>query len=138
MSKDLKDVILNDLETLSQMSVKEYTLFRGWDQIHNTQWSTQDLQRIWEIKNSIWKPKSPDDYLNLQPQIIQATNPNTTLKTWRLLRTFSHTAHWNQSPGRLIRYYVINKPDKKYLGIISLGSDFMLLGPRDNYIKWTG
>lgn len=134
--QQLKKLFEDDFNMLSQMSIKEYTLYRGWHQIHNKEWSRDEKQRMWEVKNSIWMPESPDDYLNIDPVVICADNKNY-LTTWSILRHFTHAAHWNSNPGRSIRFIVLDRITKTYIGIISLGSDFMSLTPRDNHIGWS-
>jgi len=133
---DLKKLFEQDFNMLSQMSIKEYTLYRGWHQIHNRKWTIKEKQNMWEVKQCIWKPTKPEDYLNIEPIIIPVNNKHKSL-VWNTLRYFTHSAHWNSNPGRNMRFIVMNKPDLTYLGIISLGSDFISLKPRDKYIGWS-
>lgn len=134
--KDIASLILENFDKLSKMSVPEYTLYRKWTEINEKEWTDKELQRIWEVKHSIWKPKKPEDFEKLDIDIILADKPDTNL-TWTILRTFISTMPWNQSVGRMLRFIVYDKKTSGYLGVISIGSDFISLSPRDNYIGWT-
>jgi len=132
---DIKKIIEDDFEKVKKLSVEEYTLYRKWEEV-NKEWSIKEFQRMHEIKNSIWIPESPEDYLELDPAVIPATDTNTNL-TWTLLRIFTSSMHWNPNPGRMMRFFVQDRKTKGYLGVISLGSDFISIGGRDSYIGWT-
>jgi hypothetical protein len=146
---EVKKLITDNLDFLSAMSVQEYTLYRKWYELHHAKWSDKDLRKIQQVKKNIWIPKSPEDYKNLNVKVIVADSPEKLL-TWRILRMFTSTAVWSSSPGRSIRCYVVHEemgkdpfgfgldqPTYKYLGTISLGSDFLTIGGRDAVIKWT-
>jgi len=133
---NIKKLFEENFNMLSSMNIKEYTLYRGWHQIHNREWSIAEKQKMWEVKQCIWKPSQPEDYLKIQPIIIPVITKDQSL-TWNTLRIFTHSAHWNANKGRIKRFIVMNKPDLTYIGIISLGSDFISLKPRDEYIGWS-
>jgi len=132
---NIKKLFEQDFNKLLKMTIKEYTLYRGWHQIHHKTWSTPEKQRMWEVKQSLWMPEQPEDYQNIHPIIIPVVTPDQNL-TWNILRIFTHSAHWNANKGRIKRFIVMNKSDLSYLGIISLGSDFISLKPRDEHIGW--
>lgn len=137
MTKDeMKKLLTDDLKKMSSMDVTEYTLYRKWESINGEKWAREDHQRNWELKQSLWMPTKPDDYLNLEPQVIPVEGEKNST-TWNILRTFVSSAHWNQSPGRFARFLVRDKKTMSYLGIISIGSDFISLGGRDKFISWT-
>lgn len=132
----IKETIEKDFEKNSKLSVEEYTLYRKWEEVNHRDWTTKQLQRMHEIEKSIWMPESPEDYLNLEPAVVQAEDQNTNL-TWTILRVFTSSMHWNPNPGRLMRFFAQDKKTKGYLGVISVGSDFISVGGRDEYIGWT-
>ena len=68
----VKKSLRENFEYLQKMTVPEYTLYRKWQEINERNWSIEEHQRIWEVKNSIWSPTHPDDYLKLEPDIIPA------------------------------------------------------------------
>lgn len=137
-NNELKQLIEDDLDKVSSMTVPEYTLYRKWQEIQEFVeiLSSKQRQRIFELKMSIWCPKDPDDYKDIDPVVVPANTAPEVL-TWTLLRIFTSSAHWSQNPGRHAKYFLMDRSTKDYLGIISLGSDFIAIGGRDKYIGWT-
>lgn len=138
-----KKLLEENFAYLQGLSVREYTLYRKWVDIQqrypveeNDFFDDDPYERLLSFKKDLWIPESVDDYLNLKPKMILSTDSASSL-TWNILRDFCHSAVWHQSPGRLLRYYVIDEVTGKYLGFISLGSDFIGVGGRDKYIGWT-
>jgi len=146
--EDVKKLLEENFAYLGGFSVKEYTLYRKWVDMQQKYPVSQTSQNdffdepcdsypiLKSIKSNIWVPGSPDDYLKLEPVMILASDKPTS-NTWNLLRDMCHSAVWHASPGRLLRYYVIDKPTGKFLGFISIGSDFIGVGGRDAHIGWT-
>ena len=79
---ELKELTIRDLTYVSQMDVKEYTLYQKWCEVHekyptvvNQTLFGEEVQLldpkqqiiVDSVKNNIWVPNSYDDYLNLQP-----------------------------------------------------------------------
>jgi hypothetical protein len=79
---ELKEKTISDLAYVSQMDVKEYTLYQKWCEVHekyptvvNQTLFGEEVQLldpkqqiiVDSVKNNIWVPTSHDDYLNLQP-----------------------------------------------------------------------
>lgn len=131
------------------MSVPEYTLYRNWCQLTRSDLSTKESELIDQVKSNIWIPKDLNDYKDLNIKVIWANTPETLL-IWRILRNFICTTHWNQNPGRNLRFYLVHEeegcdafgfgfsqPIHKYLGVMSLGSDFIAVGGRDKRIGWS-
>jgi len=131
----VKKQLRKNFEYLQQMSIPEYTLYRKWEEVNQKEWTVDERSRIWEIKNSIWSPNHPDDYLKLQPDVINVTSKSDS-QTWNLLRIFISTMPWKQNVGRIMRFIVYDKRTSMYLGVLSLASDFISLSPRDNYVGW--
>ncbi len=135
-AEEVKKILEDNIRKVKEMSVEEYTLYRKWLEINETKWSQKERARIWEIKNTIWVPDDPMDYLKLEPIVIHADSPDRQL-TWNILRVFTSTLQWSQNLGRSAKFYIIDNITKKHLGVISLGSDFITIGGRDRYIGWT-
>ena len=149
---ELRQKTIEELSYVSQMDVKEYTLFQKWCEIQekypsvvvNDLWEgenrvlqDEDQRRaIQEIKNNIWMPESPDEYLSLEPEMIYVNKQNNLPELWNCIRTFSSTMKNNSNIGRNLNFIVRDKFTKKYLGVICISSDFLDLTPRDNYIGW--
>lgn len=151
--KELKERTIKELTYVSQMDVKEYTLFQKWCEVQekypsvvvNDLWDGEkrvlkdDKQRraIEEIKRNFWIPKSVDDYLNIEPELIYTNKDNELPELWNCIRTFSSTMKNNSNIGRNLNFIVRDKITKKYLGVICISSDFLDLTPRDNFIGWS-
>ena len=92
----LKEQVISDLSYVSQMDVKEYTLYQKWCEIHqkyptftnNTLFgeevqlldSTQQ-KFIDEIKSNIWIPTAPEDYVNLKPILVYTDDSGSIMST---------------------------------------------------------
>ena len=150
---DLKARVIKDLTYVSQMDVKEYTLYQKWCEVQdrypcvtvNDLWEGEkrviedENQRraIEEVKSNFWNPTDPDDYLKLEPELIYANKQDDLPELWNCIRTFSSTMKNNSNIGRNLNFIVRDKVTKKYLGVICISSDFLDLTPRDNYIGWS-
>ena len=152
--KDIKDMLEENFAYLSEMTVKEYTLYRKWVDLQK-KYAIESVEAVDDpfddffdepkndpyseiqlVKSNIWIPESPDSYKDLQPRMVFATKNDYTA-TWQILRDFCSSAIWHQSPGRLFKYYVVDDVTGKFLGVLSMGSDFIAIGGRDSYIGWT-
>jgi len=131
----MKKLLKQNFDYLKEMTIPEYTLYRKWEDLNQKDWSMEEKQRIWEVRNSIWTPTHPDDYLKLQPDVINVTDKSDSL-TWNILRNFTSTMTWRQNVGRIMRFIVYDKKTNTYLGTLSLASDFISLTPRDSHIGW--
>ena len=148
----LRENIIRDLTFVSGMDVKEYTLYQKWCEVQekypsvvvNDLWEGEkrvledEGQRlaIEEIKRNFWIPKTPDDYLSLQPEMLYTSKQEDLPELWNCIRTFSSTMKNNANIGRNLNFVVRDKVTKKYLGVICISSDFLDLTPRDNHIGW--
>jgi hypothetical protein len=52
------------------------------------------------------------------------------------LRVFTHTMKNASNIGRNLNYMVVDENTDKYLGVVTITSDFLDLGPRDSFIGW--
>jgi len=149
---ELRERTIKELGYVSQMDVKEYTLFQKWCEVQEKYPSivSQTLlgeerlledegqrRAIQEIKNNFWVPNDSDAYLALQPELIYANKQDDLPELWNCIRTFSSTMKNNSNIGRNLNFIVRDKPTKKYLGVICISSDFLDLTPRDNFIGWS-
>ena len=101
---ELRQKTIEELSYVSQMDVKEYTLFQKWCEIQekypsvvvNDLWEgenrvlqDEDQRRaIQEIKNNIWMPESPDEYLSLEPEMIYVNKQNDLPELWNCIVLF--------------------------------------------------
>ena len=150
---ELKQRVIQELSVVSQMDVREYTLFQKWCEVQEkyptervtTLWGDEEVflkdekqrRSIEEIKSNFWIQNDPDDYLALEPELIYANKQDDLPELWNCIRTFSSTMKNNANIGRNLNFIVQDKVTKKYLGVICISSDFLDLTPRDNYIGWS-
>jgi len=148
----LREKIISDLTFVSQMDVKEYTLYQKWCEVQD-RYPTMTVNDLWEgekvvlqsdvqrdaiddIKNNFWIPETPEDYLKLEPEMIYTNKGENLPELWNCIRTFSSTMKNNSNIGRNLNFIIRDKVTKKYLGVICISSDFLDLTPRDNHIGW--
>jgi len=90
---ELKERTIRDLAYVSQMDVKEYTLYQKWCEVHekyptvvNQTLFGEEVQLldpkqqiiVDSVKNNIWVPNSYEDYLNLQP-VLEYTDDSSIM-----------------------------------------------------------
>ena len=90
---ELKERTIRDLAYVSQMDVKEYTLYQKWCEVHekyptvvNQTLFGEEVQLldpkqqiiVDSVKNNIWVPNSYEDYLNLQP-VLEYTDDSSII-----------------------------------------------------------
>ena len=157
-TETLKQAVVKDLSFVSQMDVKEYTLYQKWCEIHD-RYPTQEVNSFFddkptlknaeqgallqEIKNNFWLPEDPEEYLYLEPELLWTDGDAITSITgskmpaiWNGMRTFLSTMKNNSNIGRNLNFLIRDKKTGKYLGITCMSSDFLDLTPRDNHIGW--
>lgn len=146
---ELKEIIMNDLSFISSMDVKEYTLYQKWLELH-TKYPTVAMYSfidgrpalknqkqssfIAKVKSNLWIPEHVEDYLDLEPEVMLATDNN--IQIWNELRTFIHTQKNSNNVGRNLFFIIVDKKTEKYIGLVCMSSDFLDLTARDNYIGW--
>lgn len=149
---ELRERTIRELTYVSQMDVKEYTLYQKWCEIKE-KYPTVKVVDLWEgdkevlvdegqrraiqeIKANFWNPTDVEDYLALEPELICTNKGKDLPELWNSIRTFSSTMKNNSNIGRNLNFIVRDKPTKKYLGVICISSDFLDLTPRDTFIGW--
>ena len=157
-TETLKEAVVKDLSYVSSMDVKEYTLYQKWCEVKD-RYPTVETNSffddkpamlkpeqgvvIQEVKNNFWLPEDPEEYLELQPELIWTDGADVQSHTnakgseiWNALRTFLSTMKNNSNIGRNLNFLIRDKVTKKYLGVTCMSSDFLDLTPRDEYIGW--
>lgn len=140
---ELKD----HLKLLKSMSVQEYILFQKWDEVNalypveseysnlfDAEESTMKNEGIIRyLKSQVWNDTSIDD---LDPILVLASDLNESFH-WNHLRIMIHSQQNSGAIGRSLNYFVKDHISGKYLGLISVASDFLDISARDNAIGWT-
>ena len=151
--QELKETVIKDLTYVSQMDVKEYTLYQKWCEVQD-RYPAIEVNDLWEgtklviededqrraiekIKANFWNPTDIEDYLKLEPVLEYANKQDDLPELWNCIRTFSSTMKNNSNIGRNLNFIVRDKPTQKFLGVICISSDFLDLTPRDKYIGWS-
>ena len=154
----LKEAVIKDLTFVSAMDVKEYTLYQKWCEVKNRypvvetnsffddKPTLKDASQgvlLQEIKNNFWLPEDPEEYVNLEPELLWTDGDEVKSITgskmpaiWNGLRTFLSTMKNNSNIGRNLNFLVRDKKTGKFLGVTCMSSDFLDLTPRDNHIGW--
>lgn len=111
---------------------------------------------IEEAKSNIWIPESVDDYMDLEPVLEYTDDSGTGTKkgvdgsdvTYNIernmdlpvrcnaLKSFITNGRNNSNIGRNLHFIVKDNKTNKYLGVVTISSDFLDLTPRDKYIGW--
>jgi hypothetical protein len=155
---DLKQALIKDLSYVSSMNVKEYTLYQKWCEVKDRYPTVETnsffddkpaMQKpeqgvvIQEVKNNFWLPEDPEEYLELEPELIWTDGAEIQSHTnakgseiWNALRTFLSTMKNNSNIGRNLNFLIRDKKTKKWLGVTCMSSDFLDLTPRDEFIGW--
>jgi hypothetical protein len=137
-----KNKFINHMNTLKNMSVQESVFYKKWMEVKNYR---DYASKSEEVKSKIWKPTNFADkdqtvreIENLKPRIfyVDPTNKNHMID-WLMLRVFCHTMAYDQTPGRFLRFLVVDDVSQKYLGATSISNDVMALTCRDQHIGWT-
>ena len=118
--------------------------------------NTVQARYIEEAKNNIWIPEHPDSYLDLEP-VLEYTDDSVSSTRKRLdgstikydterskelsikcnsLKSFITNGRNNSNIGRNLHFVVKDNKTGKYLGVVTISSDFLDLTPRDKYIGW--
>jgi hypothetical protein len=139
-----KQKMIEQLDRMKALSVKEFTLRKKYEELYDL-----DLNLFYEsfrdAKAKIW---SPSDINNEEQTVKEITELSPILRTaysdedkqiWTALRYCCSAAEFDQTPGRYIRFFMVDNNTDKILGIIAVSSDFAGLPPREKFIgceKW--
>jgi hypothetical protein len=137
-----KSRFIEHMNMLKEMTVEESTFYKKWKEVQKYR---NIFNQSEEIKKKIWKPTDINnkeltvkEITDMKPRIFYVDPKNKDhMSDWLNLRLFCHTMAYDQSPGRFIRFLVIDDNSGKYLGATSISNDVMALTCRDNFIGWT-
>lgn len=137
-----KQSLIDNLNLLKSMSVEEQTFYKKWVEVQNYRCVASKLN---VIKARIWSPININDE-SLTIQEIENCNPELIYveskqqnEDWLLLRVCVSSFEFNQTPGRFLRFLIVdkNKPETPYIGVLAVSSDVIAITDRDNYIGWS-
>ena len=136
-----KKNLISNLDYLKSMSVEEQTFYKKWLEIQNYRDVASKLNTI---KAKIWHPVDINDEVstikeieNCQPELLYVETKQQN-EDWTLLRVFVSTFEFSQTPGRFLKFLIVdkNKPETPYIGVLAVSSDVITITDRDNYIGW--
>jgi hypothetical protein len=131
----MENLIKKEYEFLSSLSVKEYILFKKWEEINSNPITSTERSLINQLKDDPFYFSDPYDYLNIEPIVIPIKT-SSDKDLWKVIRKFHCSLVWSQNPGRCRKYIIKDRNSLKPLGIISLASDFTGIGGRNEHIGW--
>jgi hypothetical protein len=130
---------IDNMNFLKSMSVQEQTLYKKWEECrsykHKYESSIMTRSNIWcptDINN---KELTIQEIQKLRP-VVRLAVSESELEHWTNLRIFSHTMSYDVTPGRFLRFLIIDENTETFLGAVSLSSDVTTITERDNYIGW--
>ena len=137
-----KAAFIENMDMLKGMSVEEHTFYKKWVEVRGVR---DVIVKSEEVKAKIWRPTDINNKeqtiaeINaMKPRIFYVDPKNKEhMDDWLMLRLFCHTMSYEQSPGRFIRFLVIDDTTGQYLGATSISNDVMALTCRDEFIGWT-
>jgi hypothetical protein len=138
--------LVASLDKLKAMSVQEFTFYKKWEELNQDQNNMSKMgSDAVSAQGKIWRPTDINNELltvneieELDPEVIFVPDGSDQYKDWTLLRIFCHTMEFNQNPGRFLRFLIKDKTKNKYLGVLSVASDVIVITDRDKYIGWSG
>jgi hypothetical protein len=130
------------MDKLKGMSVEESVFYKKWIEVQGYR---DSMPKAEEVKAKIWRPidlndkeKTLQEIRDMKPRIFYVEPTNKVhMADWLMIRVFCHTMAYDQTPGRFIRFLIIDDTTGKYLGATSISNDVMALTCRDKYIGWT-
>lgn len=129
--------LIDHMEFLKRLDNREIVIYKKLQEIQKNKFDEKTLDRVY---NKIYQFSNLNDLDltlkeidQLDPILVSVEDP----KEFKILRILIHSFEWVPSPGRNLKYFIIDRSSKKYLGIITLGSDVISLPPRDQYIGWS-
>lgn len=135
---------ISHMDGLKNMSVEESTFWKKWVEMKEYQRCDIGTKSA-EVRAKIWRPfdindsaKTIQQIKELSPRIFYVDPTNVEhMSDWLMLRIFCHSMAYDQTPGRFLRFLVVDDTTNKYLGAASLSNDVMALTCRDNFIGWS-
>ena len=124
--------LIDHMEFLKRLDNREIVIYKKLQEIQKNKFDEKTLDRVY---NKIYQFSNLNDLDltlkeidQLDPILVSVEDP----KEFKILRILIHSFEWVPSPGRNLKYFIIDRSSKKYLGIITLGSDVISLPPRDS------
>ena len=89
---------------------------------------------MWRPSDLSNKQKTISEIEQLEP-IVEIVNSEDA-EVFNIIRVMIHSMSYEPNKGRHVKVFVKDRISDKYLGVITLGSDFTTLARRDEHIGW--
>jgi hypothetical protein len=141
-TKALKE-LTDNLNELKSLDVRDYTLIQKLYQLQAT--TVAKRKAITAAENNVWAPADLNNQeetiaaiQRLSPKIV-IVKDNAAHQLWNIYRHFISSAVNYQTPGRYIKFLVVDDSHSSnlVLGLGAISGDFPALGARDEFIGWT-
>ncbi len=149
----MRNRLLREMNRLHEMNIKEYMLTHKFDEVNNF-YKTADVKEIERLRKLIWKPSGRSDFRRIEPELILCTDQIQIRQKdffdqerfvdhkceepytyhWQIMRTLISSNPNDGALGRQLRYLVIDKVTRKYLGLMMVGSALMNLSERNKVL----
>ena len=146
LDKVMRENTIKELNAFSQLPSRELMLKYKWLEIRKKM-KTYDAKLVDKVKSNMWIPHDRSDFRRIVPHMILLSdqfsltkknifgeiNADTyefdknLVKEWQILRDFISSSRNDGTVGRQLRYLVVDKITKKYLGIICIAGALPLL-----------
>jgi len=129
-----KKKLVDNLNWYKSMTVEEFTFRKKWEELQDV-----DIPEYGVTKYKIWTPTdlhneelTVKEIHGLQPRVVVVGT--TEDKTWNTLRRYCHSAEHHNTPGRFVKFLLVDDVSEKILGFASIASEMPALRERDELI----
>jgi hypothetical protein len=136
---DKREEFIEHMDFLKSMNVNQELLYKKQKEIQSHKFNPKLLRecqdRLWMSSNLSDKETTISEIEQLEP-VLEIIDKGDN-ERFNILRINIHSMSYDVNPGRHLKVIVKDKSSGKYLGVITLGSDFTTLARRDEYIGWS-
>lgn len=132
--KILTDDLVNEFIDLKKYSSREILLSKKFYELKNGNYTDKDYQ---EVLSTTMNRQDVEDCLNRDDnhvELVSCYQNKVLTDEWLRLKAFISVLQFSAGIGRNLKY--ILKINGKIAGFISIASDIIAIGPRDQFIGW--
>jgi len=135
--REKREELIDNMNFLKRLDEREIVIYKKLKEIQKSNFKKSDLdkvgKKIFQFTNPYNKKLTLKELKNLKPT-LELVKDN--MDEFNVLRILIHSMEWVSNPGRNLKYIVKDENTKKYLGVITLGSDVTTIESRDRWIGW--
>lgn len=136
--EEKRSEFIEHLDFLKSMNVNQELLYKKQIEVQSHKFNPQLLKecegRLWRPSDLSNKQKTISEIEQLEP-IVEIVNSEDA-EVFNIIRVMIHSMSYEPNKGRHVKVFVKDRISDKYLGVITLGSDFTTLARRDEHIGW--